>query len=46
MDILKFDQIGSNGEKLGILIFLEEDSKMNPYIQKSLNLDQDSRRNH
>ena len=33
-------------EKLGKLIFLEEDLKENPHNHKSLNLDQDSRRNH
>ena len=30
------------GEKLGILVYLKENSKMNPWNKKSLDLDQDS----
>ena len=37
----------NHGEKLGKLIFLERGlEKNNPWSQKSLNLDQDSGRNH
>ena len=37
----------NHGEKLGKLIFIwKEDLKTNPQNQKSLNLDQDSRRSH
>ena len=36
----------NHGEKLGKLYFWKEDLKMNPLNQKSLNLDQDSWRNH
>ena len=36
----------NNVKKLGKFIYLEEDLKMNPRNQKSLNLDQDSPRNH
>ena len=33
-------------KKLGKVIFLERRSKTNPQNQKSLNLDQDSQKNH
>ena len=36
----------NHDEKLGKLIFLDSDLKMNSQNQKSLNLDQDSWRNH
>ena len=36
----------NHGEKLGKLIYLEIRLETNPQNQKSLNLDQDSKRNH